>query len=143
MFNLIRIEKFVENHARVTQCLIGKYCLFRKEKGLDLEKLTVLGVLLRKSRKLYFTAWNDFNQMLHKINNLCVVFDHALGGGTETYFKNKVAKCRAKTNFLRIQYFRRYELYLVTLYFNQIQKSSAAPSFEALVNMLMGGGKTF
>lgn len=141
MFKLIRIEKFVEKNVRISQGFVGSLCLYRQEKGLDFEKLKVLGVTIKNKRVLDLVSWAELSNMAALCPNLCVVFDHALGGGTETYFKNKVAELKEKYQFLRVQYFRKNEAYLVALLSAESEKSAPAPSFEALSNMLLGGGE--
>ena len=51
--------------------------------------------------------------------NICVYFDHSLGGGTETYFFNQLSELSKDTVLFRIQYFLHNQLYKITMYENE------------------------
>lgn len=114
--------------------------------------------LCNKHAKIINSRYPDYNQLVQESGNsnvyqslrfiaklmylnhitkkTYVIFDHALGGGTETYFYNKVADIKNNNLILRIQYFAELEVYLLTMIYRDMELSLMDKSVEQIYNLL-------
>ena len=83
-----------------------------KIKSKRLEKKRVEQEKLRQERII-----NEYGKLLEN-KRVIICFDHSLGGGTETYFYNKLYELPEGSILLRIQYYLNNQRYKITFYDN-------------------------
>lgn len=82
----------------------------------DLITLKLLSISIKKTRESLITenAVNTYKKLHSK--PLVIFFDHALGGGTETYFRNQCNELLPNFDLIRIQYLPKKLKYKISFY---------------------------
>lgn len=106
-------EIYTPDLQRKSFCRIPVYEKARSGDAISVKFLSVPVKTLRESAEIQ-KAVNTYKNIQKK--PLIIFFDHALGGGTETYFRNQLKELAQEHDIIRIQYLPKKLEYKISFY---------------------------